>query len=68
MKKVFTGFALLLLSTTSYAETFQCTGYLDGAVVGETISVNASKVIVAETKAHSRMKKMKLDIDYVLCK
>ena len=67
MKKLFTGLALMLLSTSSYAIAFECKGYADGAQVGETIKVNAAKAIVAETKAIARMKKAGLKVDYVRC-
>ncbi len=68
MKNVFTGLALMLMSTASYAITFECKGYADGAQVGEAITVNAAKAIVAETKAIARMKNAGLKVDYVRCK
>ncbi len=58
----------MLISSISYAKAYECKAYRDGDQVGETMTVNASKVAVAEAKAYSRMKKAKVAIDYVTCK
>jgi len=68
MKKIIAGLALSLITSVSYAETFSCTGYIDGKTVGEAKKVNADKKIVAETKAASRLKKSGIKVDYVDCK
>ena len=68
MKKIMIGLALMLISSVSYAKAYECKGYVDGVQVGETMKVNASKKAVAEAKAYSRMKKAKIDVDYVTCK
>jgi len=62
------GLALMLITSISYAKAYECKGYVDGNQVSETMTVNASKQAVAEAKAYSRMKKAKIDIDYVTCK
>lgn len=67
MKKFTMGLALMLITSVSYAKAYECKGYVDGKQVGETMTVNASKKAVAEAKAYSRMKKAKIDIDYVTC-
>jgi len=67
MKKIILGFALLLTSTFSYATAYSCTAYASGEVV-ETMTVNASKAVVAEEKAVDRLKKRGIDVDYVACK
>jgi hypothetical protein len=67
MKKIVVGATLMLMATASYATAYECKGYTDGQQVGETITVNASKVIVAETKAYQRMKKKGLKVDYIRC-
>ena len=67
MKKMIVGLTLMLIATSSYATAFTCKGYIDSKQVGEAIVVNASKVIVAETKAYQRMKKAGLKIDIVRC-
>ena len=58
----------MVISSGSYAATFTCTSYKDGAQAGEPIKVNAAKAIVAETKALARMKKAGIKVDYVRCK
>ena len=68
MKKIIIGLTLMLISSISYAKAYECKAYVDGLQVGETMTVNASKVAVAEAKAYSRMKKAKIAIDYVTCK
>ena len=68
MKKLITGLVLLLASSVSYATTYVCTGYFEGSTVGEPIKVEASKAIVAETKAKSRLKKDGHKVSYVDCK
>ncbi len=67
MKKIIVGLTLMLIATSSYATAFTCKGYTDSKQIGEAIVVNASKVIVAETKAYQRMKKLGLKIDVVRC-
>jgi len=67
MKKMIVGFALLLTSTFSYATAYTCTAYTNGKVV-ETMTVNASKAVVAEEKAADRLKKKGVNVDYVACK
>ncbi|MCK5899099.1 MAG: hypothetical protein KAG06_08510 [Methylococcales bacterium] len=67
MKKIIVGIALMVMATASYATAFTCKGYTDSQQVGEAIVVNASKAIVAETKAYQRMKKAGLKIDIVRC-
>jgi hypothetical protein len=67
MKKLITGLVLMLLTTVSYAKTFECTGYADGSAIGAAIKVNAAKIAVAETKAKARMKKEGKKVDYVKC-
>ena len=61
------GVTLMLMATASYATAYECKGYTDGKQIGETMTVNASKVIVAETKAYQRMKKAGLKVDIVRC-
>ncbi len=68
MNKIIMASALLLLSTTAFAKSFDCTGYANKVQVGETIQVNAAKAIVAETKALARMKNAGLKVEYVRCK
>lgn len=68
MKKFIATLALMLLTSVSHAQAFVCTGYLDGSTAGDPITVNASKVSVAETKAYARMKKAGVKLDYVRCK
>ena len=69
MKKIIMGLALTLIATTSYAEAFKCTGYINAESVGEAIIVNASKKSVAETKALGRiLKKTGVKVDYVRCR
>ncbi|OQK17603.1 hypothetical protein AU255_06970 [Methyloprofundus sedimenti] len=68
MKKLIAGLALMLISSVTFAETFECTGYFNGAPVGPAIKVEASKTAVAETKAHDRMRKDGIKLDYVKCK
>ncbi|MCF7971319.1 MAG: hypothetical protein K9L22_09175 [Methylococcaceae bacterium] len=68
MKKIIAGLALSLITSASYAETFSCTGYIDGTPAGEVMKVNADKQSVAETKASSRLKKAGIKVDYVDCK
>jgi len=67
MKKIIVGFALLLASTFSYATPYTCTAYLNGEVV-ETSTINASKAVVAEEKGADRLKKKRVEVDYVACK
>ncbi|MCK4842058.1 MAG: hypothetical protein KAT04_09275 [Methylococcales bacterium] len=67
MKKLIVSLALMLISTASYAKTYNCTAYANGSVVGEPIKVNAAKASVAETKAKSRLKKAGVKVDYVQC-
>ncbi len=67
MKKLITGLVLILMSTVSYAKSFECTGYADGSAVGAPIKVNAAKAAVAETKAKARMKQEGKKVDYVKC-
>ena len=47
MKKLIASLVLMLITTTSYAATFTCTGYADGSAVGEPMKVNAAKAVVA---------------------
>ena len=68
MKKIITGLVLVLISTVSYATTYECTGYINESPVGESIKVNADKASVAETKAYDRMRKAGTKMDYVKCK
>ncbi|MDQ7091337.1 MAG: hypothetical protein Q9M50_12015 [Methylococcales bacterium] len=68
MKKVIVGFTLMLIATSSYATAYTCKGYANGVLVGEPLVVNASKIIVAETKAYQRLKKAGFKIDVVRCK
>ena len=68
MKKLIASLVLMLTSTISYAESYKCTGYIDGKPVGEPAQVTASKVAVAESKAYSRLKKSGITVDYVHCK
>lgn len=68
MKKIIIGFALMLISSVSYAKAYECKAYKDGKQVGETMTVNASKKAVAEAKAYSRLKKAKVAVDFVTCK
>ncbi len=68
MKKIFAALILMTIASVSYAKAFVCTGYLNGAQVGEPMKVNAAKVLVAETKAYARMKKAGIKVDYVSCK
>ena len=68
MKKLIAVLVLMLTSTASFSATFVCTAYLDGAVVGEPMKINASKATVAETKAKSRLKKAGVKVNYVDCK
>ena len=69
MKKLIAGLVLMLITTASYAKTYECTGYIDGSSTEETtIKVQASKAAVAETKAYDRMKKAGTKVDYVKCK
>jgi len=68
MKKIIAASVLTLISTVSYAKPFQCTGYVDGAKVEPTITVNAAKAAVAETKGKDRMRKTGQIVDYVKCK
>jgi len=67
MKKIIIGLTLMLISSISYAKAYECKAYVNGKVK-KTMTVNASKVAVAEAKAYSRMKKAKIAIDYVTCK
>ena len=68
MKKIIAGLALALITSVSYAKPFQCTGYTDAAVIEPSITVNASKAAVAETKAKDRMRKKGIEVAYVKCK
>ena len=68
MKKLIASLVLMLITTTSYAATFTCTGYADGSAVGEPIKVHAAKEAVAETKAKDRLRKAGTKVDYVQCK
>lgn len=68
MKKLIAGLVLILVSSVSYAETYVCTAYFEGSVVGEPIKVEASKASVAETKAKARLKKSGHKVGYVDCK
>ncbi|MBW6453958.1 MAG: hypothetical protein RQ733_07085 [Methyloprofundus sp.] len=67
MKKIIAGLTLSLITSVSYAETFNCTGYIDGKIAGETKKINADKKAVAEVKAASRLKKAGIKFDYVDC-
>lgn len=67
MKKLITGLVLMLFATITNATEFKCTGYFNGSATGESIKVNASKAIVAETKAYARLKKAGVKVDYVRC-
>ena len=66
MKKIIMAAVLLLTSSLSYAEAYKCTGYIDGEAV-KTLTVNASKSIVAEETACDRLKKHGIVVDYVAC-
>ena len=68
MKKIITGLVLMLITTVSYAKTYECTAYRDGAKVGEPLKVNATKTPIAEDKAYDRLRKEKIKVDYVKCK
>lgn len=68
MKKLIAGLALMLITSTSYAAEFVCTGYIGSKQAGEPIKVVASKVMVAETKAYNRFKKAGIKVDVVRCK
>lgn len=67
MKILVAGLILMSVSTISYAKPYECTGYIDGAPAGSSITVNAAKTPVAETKAHDRMRKAGTKVDYVKC-
>ena len=67
MKKLIAGLALMLITTVSYAKSYECTGYVDGKA-GPKLKVNASKTPVAEDKAYQRMLKAGTKVDYVKCK
>lgn len=67
MKKHIVGLALMLMTSVSYAKSFECTGYASGSAVGPAIQVNAAKAAVAETKAKARLKKEGKKVDYVTC-
>ena len=68
MKKIMAGLVLMLAANVSYATEYTCKAYTDGVQVGEAMKVNASKKIVAETKAYQRFKKEgHKDIDIVRC-
>ena len=68
MKKIIAGLGLMLITTVSYAETYVCTGYINGDVAGTPIKVNASKIAVAEVKAADRLRKAGVEVDFVECK
>ncbi len=67
MKKITTTLVLTLISTASFATTYECTGYVGSKPVA-TIKIQASKMAVAETKSHDRMRKDGTKVDYVKCK
>ena len=71
MKKFIAGLVLMLITTVSYAKTYECIGYIDGAPVGKPLKVNATKTPIAEDKAYDRLltkEKVKIKVDYVKCK
>jgi hypothetical protein len=67
MKQLIMVATLLLTSSLSYASAYTCTAYVNGEVV-DTLTVNASKALVAEEKAVGRLKKRGRVVDYVECK
>ncbi len=68
MKKIMAGLVLMLAANAAYAIEYTCKAYTDGEQVGEEMKVNASKKIVAETKAKHRFKKEgHPDIDIIRC-
>lgn len=67
MIKLITGLGLMLIASVATAKPYECTGYLDGKAVG-TITVNAAKTPVAETKGADRMRKAGTKVDYMKCK
>jgi len=68
MKKLIAGLVLMLISSVTFAGTYECTGYINGTPVGPAIKVEASKTPIAETKAYDRMRKAGTKVDYVKCK
>ena len=71
MKRLIAGLVLTLITTASYAKTYECIGYKDGVQVGETLKINATKTPIAEDKAYDRFltkSKTKIKVDYVKCK
>ncbi len=68
MNKIITGLVLMLMTTVSYANTYECKGYIDGDQVGEPQKVNATKTPIAEDKAYDRLRKAKFKVDYVRCR
>lgn len=68
MKKIIAGLALTLITTVSYAKPYVCTGYTDTTRIEPSITVNAAKAAVAETKAKDRMRKDGIEVAYVKCK
>ena len=67
MKKIVLALALMMMTSASYASSYECYRYVNGSPTGTWIKIQASSKSDAESKAYARFKELGGKVDSVNC-